>query len=60
MIEARQATGELYGFEQVERDLARFQSAAELAKKAQQFGQQDDITVLSIRCREGTKAHALA
>jgi hypothetical protein len=60
VIEARQATGELYGFEQVERDLARFQSAAELAKKAQQFGQQDDITVLSIRCREGTKAHALA
>ena len=33
----------------VEADLARFGNPADLAKEAQQFGQEDDITVLSVR-----------
>jgi hypothetical protein len=49
VVEARGARGELYGFERVEADLARFQTPADLAKKAQQFGQEDDITVLCVR-----------
>jgi hypothetical protein len=46
VVEARNKAGELFGFERTAA-LSR-QSAAEIAHAAQQFGQQDDITVLTV------------
>jgi hypothetical protein len=46
VIEARQKTGAMFGFERVE--LLSNQPAANIATAAQSFGQDDDITVLSI------------
>jgi serine phosphatase RsbU (regulator of sigma subunit) len=46
VVEARTADGELFGFERVASISA--QPAAEIAAAAQRFGQQDDITVLSL------------
>lgn len=46
--EARAATGELYGFERLAKLTLR--PAGEIADVAQRFGQEDDITVLSIVC----------
>lgn len=47
VLEARSATGELLGFDRT-RELST-QSAASIAKAAQAFGQEDDITVLTVR-----------
>lgn len=47
VVEARHANGELFGFERV-RQLAQ-QPAEYLAAAAKSFGQQDDITVLTVR-----------
>lgn len=47
VIEARNAKGELYGFERTE-DLSN-QSPVTIAETVQQFGQEDDITVVSIQ-----------
>ena len=47
VVEARQPSGELFGFDRV-RYLSN-QSAFYLADAAKSFGQQDDITVLSVR-----------
>jgi len=44
--EARSATGELYGFERLSALAAK--SAQEIASIAQRFGQEDDITVLTL------------
>jgi len=44
--EARRPDGELFGFERAASISA--QPAAEIARAAEQFGQEDDITVLSI------------
>jgi serine phosphatase RsbU (regulator of sigma subunit) len=44
--EARRADGELFGFERAASISA--QPAAEIARAAEEFGQEDDITVLSI------------
>jgi hypothetical protein len=49
IVEARNATGELYGFERVQRLTHERKSAEEIVEAACAFGQQDDITVLSIR-----------
>ena len=57
VVEARRPSGELYGFERVEADLAEFRGVAALAHKARAFGQEDDITVLAITRREAG-AHA--
>lgn len=46
VVEAQSRTGELLGFERA-RDLAA-KSAREIAQVAQEFGQEDDITVLTI------------
>jgi hypothetical protein len=46
--EARDTKGELYGFERVSRLLASLPSAESIAETARAFGQQDDITVLTI------------
>ena len=46
VVEARDAGGELYGFERTRSISA--QPASAIARIAQQFGQDDDITVLSV------------
>jgi len=46
VVEATNANGELYGFERTRAVSA--QSAHHIAKEAESFGQEDDITVLSI------------
>jgi hypothetical protein len=51
IAEARNADGHLFGFERVRELLQTQPSAAELAAAAQRFGQQDDISVISVtRC----------
>jgi hypothetical protein len=47
VVEARQPSGELFGFERL-RQLCNH-SASSLAEAAKAFGQQDDITVLTVR-----------
>jgi serine phosphatase RsbU (regulator of sigma subunit) len=46
VVEAQSSTGELFGFERT-RQMAT-QTAQQLAEAAQRFGQEDDITVLSM------------
>jgi hypothetical protein len=46
VVEAQAANGELFGFERTQ--AISHQSAEEIAAAAQQFGQQDDISVLTI------------
>ena len=48
VVEARSAKGELYGFDRLP-GLTRM-PATDIADIAQRFGQEDDITVLSIAC----------
>jgi len=48
LLEARNTEGELFGFERVEEMLGKGASAAALARAAQDFGQEDDITVLTV------------
>jgi serine phosphatase RsbU (regulator of sigma subunit) len=48
IAEARDADGRLFGFERVEQLLQSHPSAAELAAAAERFGQQDDISVISV------------
>ena len=48
IAEAMDASGKLFGFERV-RELARTAgSASEVASAAQAFGQEDDISVISV------------
>lgn len=54
IVEATDAKGNLFGFERIKELLCRATSAAELATAAQNFGQDDDITVLSL-VRVGVK-----
>ncbi|HUY80275.1 MAG TPA: PP2C family protein-serine/threonine phosphatase [Acidobacteriaceae bacterium] len=46
--EARSETGELFGFDRIHRILDKPISARDVAETARQFGQEDDISVLSI------------
>jgi sigma-B regulation protein RsbU (phosphoserine phosphatase) len=46
-VEARMTSGELFGFDRVH-NLSN-QSAFYLAEAAKSFGQEDDITVLTVR-----------
>ncbi len=46
VIEARNAAGELFGFDRTQ--AISTESAAEIAKTAELFGQEDDITVLTL------------
>jgi sulfur transfer complex TusBCD TusB component (DsrH family) len=48
IAEARDADGQLYGFERVAQLLQTHPSAADLAAAAQRYGQQDDISVISV------------
>lgn len=52
LLEARRENGELYGFERVHALFARKPSASEAAQAALDFGQEDDITVLTLTRRE--------
>ena len=56
VAEARNASGELFGFERT-RDLST-QSAEKIARAASTFGQEDDITVLTITFAPVEVAHA--
>jgi serine phosphatase RsbU (regulator of sigma subunit) len=48
VVEARDKARHLYGFERVQQALMERLSAEALARRAQKFGQDDDITVISI------------
>jgi len=48
LLEARDPSGELYGFERMFRLLSSKPTAGEAAKAAVDFGQDDDITVLTL------------
>jgi serine phosphatase RsbU (regulator of sigma subunit) len=48
IAEAQDARGNLFGFEQVEKMMRSRVTALELASAAQAFGQEDDITVLTV------------
>lgn len=50
VAEAQNEQGRLFGFDRVRQMLAKPITAAQLAAAAQAFGQQDDISVLSITC----------
>jgi hypothetical protein len=50
VAEAKNESGKLFGFDRIEKLLSRGADATLLASAAQKFGQDDDITVLSIRC----------
>jgi hypothetical protein len=54
VLEARDAHGILFGFERTRAISA--QGAAEIADKARQFGQEDDITVLTLAMTQVTHA----
>jgi len=48
VVEARDSRGELLGFERMAALTSK--TAAEIAEAAQRWGQEDDITVLTVRC----------
>jgi hypothetical protein len=48
VVEARDSKGELLGFERMAALTSK--TAAEIAEAAQRWGQEDDITVLTVRC----------
>ncbi len=56
VVEARNAQGDLFGFDRT-REISG-KSAVEIAQAAQQFGQQDDITVLTLHCAPAEVLHA--
>ena len=56
VIEARNLEGELFGFERTRAISGK--SAEQIAKAAEQFGQEDDITVLTLSYMPVEVAHA--
>jgi hypothetical protein len=50
VVEAQNEHGRLFGFDRVRQMLEKSSTAAQLADAAQTFGQEDDISVLSITC----------
>jgi phosphoserine phosphatase RsbU/P len=56
VVEARNASGELFGFERAA-DIST-QAAGEIARAAQHFGQEDDITVLTVAFAGAVAIHA--
>jgi sigma-B regulation protein RsbU (phosphoserine phosphatase) len=48
ILEAQKPDGELFGFDRITQHLAASTTASSLATAAQDFGQEDDITVLTI------------
>jgi phosphoserine phosphatase RsbU/P len=62
VVEAQNTAGDLFGFDRVQDLVDRHATAASLAGAAQEFGQQDDITVLSVesQCEAGERSHQIA
>ena len=66
VVEAQDEHGQMFGFDRVQEMLRRSANASDIAAAAQQFGQDDDILVLSIARRTGemepvfARAHAVA
>jgi hypothetical protein len=59
VVEAQNASGELFGFDRIEQMLRDQTSTAEIATAAQRFGQTDDILVLRVeRCAPRAVLHA--
>jgi hypothetical protein len=58
VAEATDANGKLFGFERVNELLRTAKTAAEVAGAAQNFGQQDDISVISVTRTAALKAAA--
>ena len=56
IAEAQKPDGELFGFDRISEMLRRETSAEDLATAAQNFGQSDDITVLSVTRRTHSAA----
>lgn len=56
VLEARDAHGVLFGFERTR--AISMQGASEIAKEARRFGQEDDITVLTLALAPAAVAHA--
>lgn len=48
LVEARNATGELYGFTRLTQLIATKPDASQAAEAAVTFGQDDDVTVLTL------------
>lgn len=59
VVEARDKNRKLFGFERLQQALSQGLKANALARSAQQFGQEDDITVISI-FRQATEVQTLA
>jgi hypothetical protein len=51
VVEARDRSHSFYGFERLQQALAEHPGADAIARRAQQFGQEDDITVIAISRR---------
>jgi serine phosphatase RsbU (regulator of sigma subunit) len=49
VAEAQNAAGQLFGFARIEEMVRTGAAASALASAAQAFGQEDDITVLTVR-----------
>jgi Stage II sporulation protein E (SpoIIE) len=58
LLEARNPAGELFGFSRIAELLAAAPDAGQIADAAQQFGQDDDITVLTLSFAPVTVASA--
>jgi serine phosphatase RsbU (regulator of sigma subunit) len=58
VVEAQNAHGELFGFERIADLLQTGADGAALAAAAQNYGQEDDITVLSLTLAPVAVAHA--
>ena len=50
VVEGQNDRGDLFGFERVEQMVTQNASASEIANAVQQFGQEDDILILKVRC----------
>jgi len=48
LLEARNPAGDLFGFDRIAHLLSTHPDSPEIAAAAQQFGQDDDITVLTL------------
>jgi hypothetical protein len=54
VVEARDRSHSFYGFERLQQSLTERPGAEVIARRAQQFGQEDDITVIAISPRVAT------
>ncbi len=55
LLEARNKDGELYGFERLQRLFAANPTALEAAEEAVRFGQDDDVTVVTLAYTRGAR-----